>query len=153
MGYGHYDVCLFYIELSSSSETAAKLKEGDRIRIMGGIHEGKTVIIKKINESRHRVDLEPFVPGNNFIADGLCEKIASSRVLVDELDEVEAPAWQGYVPTGELSSTSDEDEEEEESSEEGESSRFGEPLATRFLLDLLSQSIAMGPDITNSIEE
>ena len=63
---------------------------------MGGIHEGKTGIIKKINESRHRVNLEPFVPGNNFIADALCEKIGS-MVLVDKLEEVEAPPLPGYV--------------------------------------------------------
>ena len=63
----------------------------------------------------------------------LCEKIAS-RVLVDKLEEVEAPPPPGYVPTGDLSLTSEEGEEVavEESSEEGESSRFGDPLATCF---------------------
>jgi hypothetical protein len=173
------------------------LREGDRIRITGGTHVRKTGIIRKINDRRHWVNLEPVgSSGSGWIHEKFCERIAV-RVLVDQVvvqevvgAEVVVQEVMGAAPyddvmeqeeneqeevmeQGEdeqeevMEQEADEQEEEQEeeqvivegvveppdlstSSEESSAStrdgeelsmRFGEHLATRFLVDLLAQSI------------
>ncbi len=134
----------------------SNLREGDRIVITGGKYNGNTAIIRRVNRTRHWVKMEPELPGNYFIAAGLCFKLPSApRVLVEELEVVDPPPQEGNVPGDEEEEPGDEGgEEEEESSEEGLSNRFGGQLATRFLIDLLAQSIAtLGPENLESLEE
>jgi hypothetical protein len=148
------------------------LREGDRIRITGGTHVRKTGIIRKINDRRHWVNLEPVgSSGSGWIHEKFCERIAA-RVLVDQVvvqevvgAEVVVQEVMGAAPYDNvmeqeeneqeevMEQEADEQEEEQEestSSEESSAStrdgeelsmRFGEHLATRFLVDLLAQSI------------
>jgi hypothetical protein len=136
---------------------------GDGIRITGGIHEGQTGTIRRVNATRHWVSLEPNIPGNFFIPKALCQKIAS-RVLVDRLerdlplDEVSdgnlSAAFEEEVAEGEEEEVAEGEEMEESSGDEEQSTTFGGHISIIFLLNFASQSIAtMSDENTNNLQE
>jgi hypothetical protein len=140
---------------------------------MGGTHEGKTGMIKKINQTRHWVTLEPLgSAGNGYITETFCTRISFrmmvGEAVVQELEVTEQeeevseqkeeevsmlppPPGYGPGPAASTSSSSSTSSEELQSMRFGDQSmRFGDQLPTRFLLDLLSQSIVMGEEQNNN---